>query len=387
MGSGLDLRTDPREMKQMVRKSRPDPISSLLCIAGGGTGGHVFPALALADIARRHWPNLQVSFIGAERGLEAQLLPERGEQTLFLTMHSVQGAGFMQKLQVLAWELPRAILHIWKHWRAARPQLVVGVGGYASVAGVAAAVLRRIPVVLYEQNAVPGLVNRKLARFSRGILLGFAEAVDGLPRNKCKHTGNLVPQAIREVCWQSHTPPRLIVLGGSQGAKFLNETVPAVCRILRQAGQVFTVTHVAGKGAGRVATAATAYHDAGIKAEVIGFCRDMPGLYAKGDLMIARAGAMSVSEAAVAGMPAIFVPLPSAADDHQRHNAQSLVSIGAAVMIDQENADADILASETRKLLFDEKRLKSMSEAAVKSIPERGEEKLLGMLETWLGTA
>ena len=358
---------------------------NVLCIAGGGTGGHVFPALALADIARRYWPHLQVSFIGAERGLEAQLLPGRGEQALFLTMHSVQGAGFMQKLQVLAWELPRAILRIWRHWRAVRPQLVVGVGGYASVAGVLAAMLRRVPVVLYEQNAVPGLVNRKLARFSQGVLLGFAEAAEGLPPNKCKHTGNLVPQAIREVCWQSHTPPKLIVFGGSQGARFLNETVPAACRILKQAGHVFTVTHVAGKGAGRVGTAATAYRDAGIKAEVIGFCRDMPGLYAMGDLMIARAGAMSVSEAVVAGMPALFVPLPHAADDHQRHNAQSLVSLGAAVLIDQENADAGILASEIEKLLFDAKRLKSMSEAAVESVPEHGEEKLLDMLRTWLG--
>jgi len=359
--------------------------ANLLCIAGGGTGGHVFPALALADIVRRRWPHLQVSFIGAERGLESGLLPERGEAALFLTMHSVQGAGFMQRLRVLVWELPRAILRIWKHWRAARPRLVVGVGGYASVAGVIAAILRRIPVVLYEQNAVPGLVNRKLARFCQGIFLGFAEAADGLPRNKCRHTGNLVPQAIREVHWQPHTPPRLIVLGGSQGAKFLNETVPVSCRILTQAGHIFTVTHVAGEGAGRVEAIAKIYHDAGTDAEVTGFCRDMPGLYAMGDLMIARAGAMSVSEAAVAGMPAIFVPLPSAADDHQRHNARSLVSLGAAIIVDQENSDAGVLASEIEKLLFDAKRLKSMSEAAVKAVPDQGEEKLLDLLGTWLG--
>jgi len=366
-------------MKGAVRDARPDSIS-LLCIAGGGTGGHVFPALALADIARRHWPHLQVSFIGAECGLEARLLPERGEQALFLTMHSVQGAEFIQRLRVLVWELPRAVLRIWKHWRAMRPRLVVGVGGYASVAGVLAAILRRIPVVLYEQNAVPGLVNRKLARFSRGILLGFSEAANGLPRSKCQYTGNLVPQAIQDVCWQAHTPPRLIVLGGSQGAKFLNESVPVACRILKQAGHVFTVMHVAGQGTGRVETVARNYHDADIDAEVSSFCHNMPGLYASGDLMIARAGAMSVSEAAVAGMPAIFVPLPSAADDHQRYNAQSLVSIGAAVLIDQKSADANILASEIETLLFDVKRLQSMSEAAVKTVPEHGEEKLLGML-------
>jgi len=358
-----------------------------LCIAGGGTGGHVFPALALAEIARRHWPHLQVSFVGAERGLEAQLLPERGERVLLLTMHSVQGAGLMQKLRVLAWELPRAVLRIWKHWRAARPRLVVGVGGYASIAGVTAAMLRRIPVLLYEQNAVPGLVNRKLARFSQGVLLGFAEAADGLPRNKCRHTGNLVPRIVREVHWRPHTPPRLIVLGGSQGAKFLNETVPASCRTLKRAGHLFTVTHVAGEGTGRVETIARIYRDAGIDAEVIGFCRDMPGLYAVGDLMIARAGAMSVSEAAVVGMPTIFVPLPSAADDHQHHNARVLTSRGAAVIVDQKDCDADRLADDIGKLLFDGGRLKAMSEAAAQSIPEQGEGKLLDMLGTWLGAA
>ncbi|MDQ6971817.1 MAG: glycosyltransferase, partial [Mariprofundaceae bacterium] len=145
-----------------------------LCIAGGGTGGHVFPALALADAARGRWSGLHVSFIGAERGLEARLLPERGEDVLLLTMHSVQGAGMAQKVRVLFWELPRAVLSIWAHWRSARPHLVVGVGGYASVAGVLAAVLRRIPVVLYEQNAIPGMVNRRLAPFCRSILVGFS---------------------------------------------------------------------------------------------------------------------------------------------------------------------------------------------------------------------
>lgn len=359
-------------------------MANLLCIAGGGTGGHVFPALALADIARRHWPHLQVSFIGAERGLESRLLPERGEQALFLTMHSVQGAGAGQRLRVLLWELPRAVLRIWKYWRAARPKLVVGVGGYASVAGVVAAILRRIPVVLYEQNAVAGLVNRKLARFSQGVLLGFAEAADGLPQHKCSYIGNLVPQAIRDIRWQSHRPPRLLVLGGSQGAQFMNETVPAACQLLKRTGQSFTVTHVAGEAAGRVETIEGIYRNAGIDAEVIGFCRDMPGLYAKGDLMIARAGAMSVSEAAVVGMPAIFVPLPGAADNHQRHNADSLASCGAAILVDQKGCNADLLADEVEALLFDRGRLKAMSEASVRSVPEHGEDKLLEMLDVCL---
>jgi len=359
--------------------------SYLLCIAGGGTGGHVFPALTLADIARRRWPQLQVSFIGAERGLEARLLPARGEQVLLLSMHSVQGAGPMQKLRVLAWELPGAILRIWRQWRAVRPRLVVGVGGYASVAGVVAALLRRIPVMLYEQNAVPGMVNRNLARFSQGILLGFAEAAERLPREKCVYAGNLVSRALSRVHWQAHTPPGLVVLGGSQGAGFLNEVAPAACRELKQKGRAFTVTHVAGEGAEYAGTLAAAYRDAGIDAEVIEFCDDMPALYAKGDLMVARAGAMTVSEAAAVGMPAIFIPLPHAADNHQFFNARTLACPGAAVVVEQDQCDVDTLAGHIERLMFDTGHLEKMSRAAVKSVPENGGARLLAMLERWLG--
>jgi len=360
-------------------------LPELLCIAGGGTGGHVFPALALADLARRAWPQLKVSFIGAERGLEARLLPERGEQVLLLTMHSVQAAGLTQKLKVLIWELPRAILRIWDQWRAARPRLVIGVGGYASVAGVVAALLHRIPVVLYEQNAVPGLVNRKLARFSQGVLVGFAEASNCLPREKCIHSGNLVAGALKGVRWQAHSPPRLIVLGGSQGASFLNETLPVACRKLKQAGHEFRVTHVAGAGTGRIESVTAAYQAAGIDAETIGFCSHMPDLYATGDLLVARAGAMTVSEAAVVGMPSIFVPLPHAADNHQFHNARALAGRFAAVVMVQKEADADTLAAQIEQLLFNPERLQEMSKAAIKAVPENGEARLLAMLGRWLG--
>ncbi|MDQ6983363.1 MAG: glycosyltransferase, partial [Ghiorsea sp.] len=131
-------------------------MSQLLCIAGGGTGGHVMPALALADVVRQDIQGVDVTFIGATRGLEATLLPERGEDVLLLDMHAVQGAGFMQRMKVLLWELPKSVFKIRKAWKNNKPDVLVGVGGYASVAGVTAALLSRIPVVLYEQNAIPG---------------------------------------------------------------------------------------------------------------------------------------------------------------------------------------------------------------------------------------
>ena len=358
-----------------------------LCIVGGGTGGHVMPALMLADAARRRWTGLEVEFIGAERGLEARLMPERGERVLLLAMHSFQGAGLLQKLRVLGWELPRAVLRISSHWRKQKPKLVVGVGGYASVAGVLAAVMRRIPVVLYEQNAIPGMVNRKLTSLCNRIMLGFAKAADFLPTDKCITTGNIVNPAIAEVAWQAHTPPRLIVLGGSQGAAVLNSMVPEACCLLKEKGLEFTVTHVTGSGEGRMRSVQTAYQQGDIDAHVIGFCNDMPALYASGDLMIARAGAMTVTEAAAARLPALFIPLPHAADDHQRHNAAVLVDSGAADMLDQRQVSVAVMAGRIERLLFDRKKLEEMSQACSKAMPADAERRQLDVLANWLESA
>lgn len=359
---------------------------SRLCIAGGGTGGHVFPALALADAVRCRWPEMTVSFIGAQRGLEARLMPERGEQAFLLGMHSVQGASLVQKLRVLGWELPRAVLSIMRHWRAGKPQLLVGVGGYASVAGVLAAFVSRIPVVLYEQNAVPGMVNRKLARFCQRIMLGFSDAAARLPGDKVVYTGNLVSAAIRRTRRVPGKLPHLIVLGGSQGAQVLNDNLPAACRLLREAGEDFRVTHVAGSGE-RVPALVDAYAGADVNAEVLDFCHDMPSLYASADLMLARSGAMTVCEAAAVGLPSIFVPLPHAADNHQYFNAASLVAAGGALLMEQRNLSAGNLAGMLGETLFDPRRLEAMGIAARSAQPEDSEERMLDVLGDWLEVA
>lgn len=361
--------------------------ASQLCIAGGGTGGHVMPALALADAVRQAWPEVKVTFIGAERGLESRLLPERGEEALLLTMHSVQGAGIGQKLRVLMWELPKAVFKVRNHWKGNRPSLVIGVGGYASVTGVLAALTSRIPVILYEQNAVPGLVNRKLARFCKAIMLGFAEAVRWLPKGKSIVTGNMVRESIATVSWQAHTPPRLLVLGGSQGAAFLNETVPAACRLLKEQGKAFTVTHIAGKDEATNQKVRETYSEAGIEAEVLGFCNEMPWFYASGDLMIARSGAMTVGEASTCGMPAIYVPLPHAADHHQFYNAKASADKDAARIIEQEHCSANDLADLLTSLLFDNERLAQMSANAKACAPVDAREKQLASIRDYLATS
>ena len=356
-----------------------------LCIAGGGTGGHVMPALALADAARARWPQLAVSFIGAERGLEATLLPERGEQVQLLAMHGVKGAGLLQRVRVLLWELPQAVITIRRQWQGERPDLLVGVGGYASISGVAAALISRIPVVLYEQNAMPGLVNRTLARFSRCIMLGFEAASKRLAGSVRRVvTGNVVRSNIAATRWQAHEPPRLLVLGGSQGARVLNQTVPEACRLLAREGREFVVSHIVGADAATLVQVRDLYAQSDIQAEVLPFCDDMPAFYSHGSLMVARAGAMSVCEAACVGMPSLFVPLPHAADDHQRHNAEVLASAGAAVVLDQQSLDAESLASQIEAHLFHQARLAEMSQAACAAAPYDAQEKQLNVLAEFL---
>ncbi|HKI60741.1 MAG TPA: undecaprenyldiphospho-muramoylpentapeptide beta-N-acetylglucosaminyltransferase [Mariprofundaceae bacterium] len=358
----------------------------MLCIAGGGTGGHVMPALALADAARNKWPELKVQFIGAERGLEARLLPERGESVLLLAMHGVKGAGLLQKIRVLAWELPRSVLNIRRSWKNMRPDLLVGVGGYASVSGVLAALTARVPVVLYEQNAMPGIVNRYLARFCSQIMLGFAAAASKLSsRAHMAITGNIVRDSIAMIRWTHHQPPCLLVMGGSQGARVLNENVPDACSLLVQKGRSFTIIHIAGNDAEARSSVINTYAKAGIKAEVLPFCDDMSAFYAAGDLLIARSGAMTVSEAAMCGMPAIFVPLPHAADDHQRYNA--LAQQNGARVMDQKHISASSLALEIEDLLFNEKRLAAMSRDALQQAPKDAVYKQLDVLSGYLAKA
>jgi len=358
----------------------------LLCIAGGGTGGHVMPALALADAARVQWPQLRVCFVGAERGLEATLLPQRGEQVQLLSMHGVKGAGLLQRLRVLLWELPQSVLTIRQAWQQAdRPDLLVGVGGYASISGVAAALLSRIPVVLYEQNAMPGLVNRTLARFSRCIMLGFDAASDKLTgRVRRVVTGNVVRESIISARWQAHLPPHLLVLGGSQGALVLNRMVPEACQLLAREGREFVVTHVVGNDEKRLQQVCRMYAEAGIRAEVLPYCEDMAGFYGSGDLMVARAGAMTVCEAACVGMPTLFVPLPNAADDHQRHNAETLACADAAVVLGQKNLDAESLAARIDVHLFNQGKLEQMSQAACAAAPYAAQEKQLNVLAEYM---
>jgi UDP-N-acetylglucosamine--N-acetylmuramyl-(pentapeptide) pyrophosphoryl-undecaprenol N-acetylglucosamine transferase len=253
---------------------------------------------------------------------------------------------------------------------------------HASITGVLAALVSRIPVVLYEQNAVPGMVNRKLSRFCRKIMLGFAEAAHLLPAEKSIMTGNVVRENIATINWQPHVPPRLLVLGGSQGAAFLNSNLPAACRLLKVKGLKFEVTHIAGKDG--VKSVNSAYREASIDADVLGFCNEMPEFYASGDMIIARSGAMTVGEAAICGMPAIFVPLPHAADNHQYYNARAMTENDAAIIVEQKTGSVARLADEIEKMLFDSHRLSEMSRSAREWATVDAKARQLKVISTYL---
>ncbi|MDQ6961443.1 MAG: undecaprenyldiphospho-muramoylpentapeptide beta-N-acetylglucosaminyltransferase [Mariprofundaceae bacterium] len=355
-----------------------------MCVAGGGTGGHIMPALALADAVRETYSDINVEFIGTDYGLEATMLPERGEKVHLLKMRAVQGKSWLQKLIVYFVALPMAVLQVCWLWRKQRPIVVVGVGGYASVASVLAAIICRIPVVLYEQNAIPGMVNRRLARWCQVMMLGFKQAEQFLARVRCVDTGNIVAKNLSEPALKKHAEPCLLILGGSQGARFLNQEIPKVCALLAQEGHVFNVVHQCGRAEGMVEQVSQAYEQANVRAEVLGFCADMPGFYHRGDVLMARSGAMTVSEAAMQGLASVFIPYPYAADDHQFYNAQVMMEGGAALVMREEGLSTEILATQLKQLLFDKTKLRSMHQAARAVAPVDATAKQLDVLKPYL---
>jgi UDP-N-acetylglucosamine--N-acetylmuramyl-(pentapeptide) pyrophosphoryl-undecaprenol N-acetylglucosamine transferase len=316
----------------------------------GGTGGHVYPALAVADWLRA--AGHRVEWLGTAAGLEARVVPARG-----LPLHRVQVEGLRGKGGT-AWlaaplRLARALAQAWRLVGALRPDVVLGMGGFVSGPGGVAAWLRGRPLVIHEQNAVPGLTNRLLARVARVVLEAFPGSFPA--RRGARHTGNPVRAALTAVPGPDARladrtgPLRLLVLGGSQGARALNQVVPAALASLPERGAV-TVWHQAGPS--QLEAARAAYAAAGVEGRVVGFVEDMAEAYAWADLALCRAGAMTLAELWAVGLGAVLVPFPFAVDDHQTRNARYAADRGAALLLPQAELSparlADLLAGLTR---------------------------------------
>jgi UDP-N-acetylglucosamine--N-acetylmuramyl-(pentapeptide) pyrophosphoryl-undecaprenol N-acetylglucosamine transferase len=344
----------------------------------GGTGGHVFPALALARLLRAR--SYEVVWLGTQRGLEARVVPADRLPIEFLSVGGLRGKGLTTLLAApfrLALALSQALRVMWRH----RPVVVVGLGGFVTGPGGVAAWLTRRPLLIHEQNAVAGFTNRCLSHLAREVLEAFPDSFgNGV---KARAIGNPVRQDISAIA-----PPavrfadrtgaiRILVIGGSQGATRLNAVVPQALARLKQLAPpdipAIDVRHQAGERwieAGR-----QSYATAGVRADVRPFIEDMAEAYSWADLVICRSGALTVSELAAAGVGAVLVPFPAAVDDHQTHNAQYLVKEGAAVLIADRDLTAERLCDELQRLCAGRGRLLAMAERARRlAMPQAAEE-------------
>jgi len=336
-------------------------------LAGGGTGGHVSMALALGEaIAERGDP---VLFVGAEGGLEGRLVPEAGFDLVMLPAGRWMGAGAAARARALV-DLARGARAARAVLRRFAPDVVFSVGGYAALPAVAAACLRRTPVALVEPNAVPGRANRLAGRWARAVYLAFDAAAPAFPRARARgalrvsgvplRRGLLAAFAAAAPRREPKPPLRLLVFGGSQGARQLNDAM--LDALPRLDATQLEIAHQT--GAADRARVAEGYARAGFQAEVFDFDPDMPRRYRRADLALCRAGAITVAELALAGLPALLVPYPYAADDHQTANAAELARAGAARLLDPRRFDAARLAGALADLLAEPSRLGEMSRCA-----------------------
>ncbi len=328
-------------------------------LAGGGTGGHVIPALAIAHELRERY-GAEVLFIGTARGIENRLVPAAGFALRLVKVGALKKVSLLTRVKTL-FDLPRAIFASGEIIRDFRPEVAIGVGGYASGPAVLAAALSSVPTVAFEPNYVPGFANRVVAPMVSAAAVQFADTCRYF-RN-CRVTGVPVRRAFFDV--EPRVPgvrPALLIFGGSQGAHALNQVMLESIVALRARVPDLHVIHQTGEHDYNDARAA--YLRAEATAEVSPFIDEMPQTFARADLLLCRSGASTVAEVAAAGKPAVFVPFPYATDDHQRRNAEALVKVGAAHMIPEAELTSTLLVDTIARLFDDRQRLARMGLAA-----------------------
>ena len=334
-----------------------------MIVAGGGTGGHLFPGLAVAEAvaaAARAQGQARVLFVGSAYGIEATAIPRTPFAFRALAIRGLRGRGWRGAL-AFAWQLPVALLQSWRIVGTFRPSLVLGLGGYGSVPVILAAWLRRVPTVLMEQNVHPGFANRLLGHLARRVCMAFAESARFFPAGRSVQTGNPV-RALRTDIQPAADHFTLFAFGGSQGAHAINEAAVAAARIVSQQLSGWRVIHQTGPADAEWVE--RRYREWGVEAQVFPFVHDMASAYGQADLVVCRAGATTLAELAALGRPAILIPYPFAADDHQRTNADVFVRHGAAELILNAELSGERLATLVLALARDRKRLATMGEAA-----------------------
>ncbi len=331
-------------------------------IMAGGTGGHVFPALAVADELRAQ--DCDVFWMGTENGIEAKLVPAAGYPLTFIHVKGLRGNGLLGWL-LAPFKVVKAVYQAITAIKKLKPDVVLGMGGFASGPGGLAAWLLKIPVVIHEQNAIPGMTNRLLSTIAKQVLEGFRQSFD--TARGAVWVGNPVRASIEAIAapdsrFANRTGPiRLLVLGGSLGAKALNNIVPQAMALTDESN-LFEIKHQSGER--HLSECQQNYQGATINAEVTAFIDDMTSAYAWADLVICRAGALTIAELAASGVGALLVPYPYAVDDHQTHNALALVNSGAAILIQEDTLTAELLLKQLSTFIGHREKLLDMANAA-----------------------
>ena len=351
-------------------------------IAGGGTGGHLFPGIAVAREIQRRNKDAEILFVGSERGIEARLVPQEGFALRCLPAGSMKGVGWGARLRNLAATL-KGILGARRILKEFRPAVVIGVGGYASFPMVSAAILKGFPRIIMEQNAVPGLANRVLGRW-----VNFAAVTDPGTSSyfgkRAVVTGNPIRPQFKSIPPKRHQPPyEVLVFGGSQGAQSINKAIRESVPLLSDWKERLSFTHQTGEA--QLNETRQAYGTFGFKADVRPFFNDFHQKYAAADLIVSRAGATTVAEIKAAGRASILIPFPYAADDHQTRNAQAMVAEGAAVMIRNSDLTGETLAAAIRSLLTDISRLEGIERNAKRIAVLDAEERIVDLAERAVG--
>ena len=354
-----------------------------ILIMAGGTGGHIFPGIAVADsLKAKGW---DVHWLGTKTRMEADIVPAHGYDISFINIAGIRNKGLADWLK-LPFKMLASLRQSIKVIKEVRPDVVLGMGGYASGPGGVAAWLMRKPLVLHEQNAVAGMTNRYLAHLASRVLSAFPNAFASMKRQE------VVGNPVRATFGQQEAVPqtdkqeediRLLVVGGSLGAKVLNDTVPQA--ISQMTNQTLSVWHQTGKG--HLSSVEENYQQFGVASEKVKtteFIDDIAKAYQWADVVICRAGALTVSELAMAGKPAIFVPLPHAVDDHQTKNAMYLVERGAAKLIKQNEFNGTSLAQMLNSILSSQINLNAMAAAAQQAAHQEATERVAQICQEYV---
>lgn len=333
-------------------------------IAGGGTGGHLFPGIALAEeVVTRH-PRNEVVFVGTARGLEARVVPQAGYPLELIRVQGLKGMG-IKKLVKGIFTLPFALYESWQVVRRHAPDVVVGVGGYASGPVVLAARLLGVPTAVQEQNALPGLTNKVLGKIVGAVFTAFEEAKAFFPAERVHLIGNPIRRKLLDNYLRSrvaHDRFTVLVFGGSLGAKGLNARMLAALEHLADLKDELHFVHQTGKA--DLEPVRAGYQEKGFSADVVEFIEDMSLAYARAELVVCRAGATTLAELTVCKRASILIPFPFATDNHQEVNAMSLVNTGAALMFRESELTGELLAQQIRELKADPDRLRKMEKRA-----------------------